>query len=124
MGKIERFEQLVAWQKAHALVLEVYRISKQFPDDERFGIISQLRRAAVSVPANIAEGFKRRSKPEKCRFYNIAEGSLEETRCYLDSAIVRAPRASRQVLRQGGEPISAQAYLRYGEHEIGDANAA
>ncbi len=83
MMKVERFDQLVAWQKAHALVLDVYRISKQFQNDEHFGLTSQLRRAAVSIPANIAEGFKRRSKPEKCRFYNIAEASLEETRYYF-----------------------------------------
>jgi four helix bundle protein len=81
--KIERFEQLIAWQKSHELVLEVYRISKQFPSDERFGLTSQLRRAAVSIPANIAEGFKRRSQPEKCRFYNIAEAPLEEARYYF-----------------------------------------
>jgi len=83
VAKIERFEQLVAWQKAHALVLEVYRITKRFPTDERFGLTSQARRASVSVSANVAEGFKRRSKPEKCRFYNVAEASLEEARYYF-----------------------------------------
>jgi four helix bundle protein len=83
MATIERFEQLVAWQKAHALVLDVYRLSRVFPREELYGITRQLRRAAVSVPANIAEGFKRQSRSEKVRFYNISEASLEEARYYL-----------------------------------------
>ena len=77
------FEQLEVWKKAHALVLKVYRMSAAFPSDERFGLTSQLRRAMVSVPANIAEGFIKRSKSDKARFYNIAEGSLEECRYYF-----------------------------------------
>ena len=71
------------WQKAHALVLEVYRITENFPERERFGITSQLRRAAVSVPANIAEGFGRRGTRELLQFLAIANGSLEETRYFL-----------------------------------------
>jgi len=71
------------WQKAHAFVLEGYRYSRTFPKSETYGLVSQFRRAAVSVPANIAEGFKRRSKPDKIRFMNIAQGSLEEVRYYL-----------------------------------------
>jgi four helix bundle protein len=77
------FEELEVWKKAHALVLEVYKMSASFPSDERFGLTSQLRRAAVSVPANIAEGFIKRGKSDKARFYNIAEGSLEECRYYF-----------------------------------------
>ena len=77
------FEDLLVWQKAHALVLNVYKMSKGFPKDETYGLRSQLRRAAVSVPANIAEGFKRRKKPDKARALNIAEGSLEEARYLL-----------------------------------------
>jgi four helix bundle protein len=77
------FEQLEVWKKAHALVLKVYKMSGAFPSDERFGLTSQLRRAIVSVPANIAEGFIKRSKSDKARFYNIAEGSLEECRYYF-----------------------------------------
>jgi four helix bundle protein len=79
----KKFEDLVVWQKAHAFVLGLYRYSAQFPKNEMYGLISQIRRAAVSVPANIAEGFKRRQKPEKLRFLNIAQGSLEETRYFL-----------------------------------------
>ncbi len=79
----KRFEDLIVWQKAHALVLAVYHYSGGFPKSEVYGLASQLRRAAVSVPADIAEGFKRRKKPEKLRFLNIAQGSLEEARYFL-----------------------------------------
>jgi four helix bundle protein len=82
-GKIVRFEQLNVWQEAHQLVLQIYGITKQFPTEEKFGLVSQMRRAAVSVPANIAEGFKRRGEKDKIRFYNIAEASLEEVKYYL-----------------------------------------
>jgi four helix bundle protein len=77
------FEDLIVWQKSHALVLSVYRITKSFPDDEMFVLTQQLRRAAVSVPANIAEGFKRRSRVDKARLMNVAQSSLEEARYYL-----------------------------------------
>ena len=81
--KLERFEDLVVWQRAHELTLAVYRMTSCFPGEERFGLVSQMRRAAVSVPANIAEGFKKRSRPDKVRFYNISQDSLEELRYYL-----------------------------------------
>ena len=77
------FEDLIVWQKAHGMVLGVYRSSGEFPKHETYGLTSQLRRAAVSVPANIAEGFKKRSKNDKLRILNIAQGSLEEVRYYL-----------------------------------------
>jgi four helix bundle protein len=77
------FEQLEVWKKAHSLMLKTYRLTGKFPSDERFGLTSQLRRAMVSVPANIAEGFIKRGKADKARFYNIAEGSLEECRYYF-----------------------------------------
>lgn len=81
--KARKFEDLVVWQKAHQLVIKIYRLNKTFPKDEIFGLTSQLRRAAVSVPANIVEGFKRVSLADKLRFYNIAQGSLEEVRYYI-----------------------------------------
>ena len=81
--KAKTFEDLVVWQKAHQLVIQIYRLSKGLPKDEVFGLTSQIRRAAVSVPANISEGFKRVSKADKLRMYNIAQGSLEEARYYL-----------------------------------------
>ena len=77
------FKELIVWQKAHQFVLEIYRFTREFPTDERFGLSSQTQRAAVSVPANIAEGFKKTGKTDKLRFYNIAQGSLEECRYYL-----------------------------------------
>jgi four helix bundle protein len=77
------FTDLIVWQKSHQFVLAVYKLTDNFPTHEAFGLTSQLRRAAVSIPANIAEGFKRRSKQEKKRFLNIAQASLEECRYYL-----------------------------------------
>ena len=77
------FQELIVWQKAHNLVLMIYRLSGTFPQKEIYGITSQMRRAAVSVPANIAEGFKKRSHADKARFINIAQGSLEECRYHL-----------------------------------------
>ncbi|MBT3390021.1 MAG: four helix bundle protein [Anaerolineae bacterium] len=83
MDQIRSFRDLEVWQRAHQLVLAVYRMTKDFPSDERYGLVSQMRRAAVSVPANIAEGFKRRGKGEKVRFYNIGEASLEELKYFF-----------------------------------------
>ncbi|MCB0167104.1 MAG: four helix bundle protein [Anaerolineae bacterium] len=83
MGKILHFQQLEVWQEAHKLTLLVYKITKAFPSEEKFGLVSQMRRAAVSIPANIVEGFKRRSPRDKLRFYNIAEGSLEEVKYFF-----------------------------------------
>lgn len=77
------FRDLTVWQKAHRYVLAVYSITEGFPKHETYGLVSQMRRAAVSIPANIAEGFRRRKKPDKARFMNIAESSLEESRYYL-----------------------------------------
>jgi four helix bundle protein len=80
---IENFEQLDVWQVAHRLVLQVYRITSTIPSDQRYDLISQMQRAGVSIPANIAEGFKRRGRPDKVHFYNMAQGSLEELRYYF-----------------------------------------
>ena len=80
---ISSFEELEVWQVAHRLVLEVYRVSDGLPSSQKYGLASQMQRAAVSVPANIAEGFKRHSGTEKIRFYNIAQGPLEELRYYF-----------------------------------------
>ena len=68
------FEDLIVWQKAHQWVLSVYRFTESFPKRELFGLTSQLCRAAISIPANIAEGFKKMGKADKARFYNIAQG--------------------------------------------------
>ena len=80
---IERFEQLEVWREAHQVVLEIYKVTSKLPSEEKFGLVSQMRRAAVSVPGNIAEGFKRRGGADKKHFYNIAQSSLEDLRYYL-----------------------------------------
>jgi four helix bundle protein len=77
------FQDLVVWQKAHQFVLAVYGYSSKFPKTETYGLVTQLRRASVSIAANIAEGFKRAGRADKARMLNIAEGSLEECRYYL-----------------------------------------
>jgi four helix bundle protein len=77
------FEDLVIWQKSHQIALRVYRLTTGFPKTEVYGLTSQMRRAAVSVAANIAEGFKRRQRLDKARVMNIAEASLEELRYYF-----------------------------------------
>ena len=87
MGEKQRpaatFRDLVVWQKAHKYVLAVYEFTKAFPRHETFGLSSQMRRAAVSIAANIVEGFRKRGRADKVRFMNIAEGSIEESRYYL-----------------------------------------
>lgn len=80
--KIKCFTGLIVWEKAHKLVLNVYCNTRHFPDDERFGLIAQLRRSSSSICANIAEGYKKSTK-EFVRYLAIAEGSLEESKYHL-----------------------------------------
>ena len=82
-GPARSFEDLFVWQRAHQFVIAVYGATRDFPPDELYGLTSQFRRAAVSITANIAEGFKRRGVADKLRFLNIAESSLEECRYYI-----------------------------------------
>ena len=77
------FKDIIAWQKSYEFVLLVYKATKKFPDFEKHGLSSQFQRAAVSIVANIAEGSKKLSKADKLRMMNIAQGSLEECRCYV-----------------------------------------
>lgn len=79
----QTFEDLKVWKKAHNLVLNVYTATKCFPKSELFGLTSQIQRAMISVPANIAEGFKKSGKKDKARYLNIAQGSLEEVKYYF-----------------------------------------
>jgi four helix bundle protein len=84
MGEPARsFKDLTVWQKAHSFVVGIYKLTVNFPKAEVYGLTSQIRRAAVSVPANITEGFKKTGKADKIRYYNISQGSLEECRYYL-----------------------------------------
>ncbi len=80
---LKSFRELEVWQKAHALTLEVYCATGCFPRAEQFGIVAQMRRSAMSVPANIAEGFGRHTTKDFLHFLTIANGSLEETRYFL-----------------------------------------
>src|SRR3989344_8747584 len=77
-NKIREFTDLLAWQEAHKLVLQVYKLTTKFPREEIFGLSSQMRRAAISVTSNIAEGFGRHGDKEKVQFYYLAQGSLTE----------------------------------------------
>ena len=77
------FRNLIVWQRAHEFVLKTYDLTKKFPKDEQYCLIPQMRRAAISIPANIAEGFRKRGVSDKNRFFNISQGSLEECRYYL-----------------------------------------
>ena len=77
------FKDLVVWQKAHQLVTGVYAATRQFPKEEVFGLTSQFRRSAVSVAANIAEAFRKKSPQDKIRILNISQGSLSETEYYI-----------------------------------------
>lgn len=80
---IQSYKDIIAWQKAHSLTLMVYKLTEIYPKTEVFGLTSQTRRCAVSVPSNLAEGFKRNHKNDSIHFYNIAQGSLEELRYQL-----------------------------------------
>ena len=81
--KIERFTDLMTWQESHLAVLSIYRITKKFPKDELFGLTSQVRRSAVSITSNIAEGFGRHTFKDKVHFYYQARGSMTELRNQL-----------------------------------------
>ena len=83
MSEIKRFEDLNVWQKSHELVLEVHKVTQQFPTEEKFGLTSQIRRSAVSVAANIAEGSKRQHLKEYILMLHISHGSLAETEYHL-----------------------------------------
>ena len=83
MTESKSFKDLECWQRAHEFVKAVYQVTKRFPEDERYGLTSQFRRAAVSIAANICEGYRKMSKADKLRFMNIAQGSLEECRYYV-----------------------------------------
>ena len=82
-AKAKSFQGLIVWKKAHVFVLAVYTFTRTFPREEQYGLSSQFRRAAISIPANIAEGFKKKGRADKARFFNIAQGSIEECKYFL-----------------------------------------
>jgi four helix bundle protein len=77
-NKSQSFRDVIVWQKAHAFTLALYRATAAFPKHGLFALTSQLRRAAASIPSNFVEGFRKRTAPDKRRFYNIAQGSADE----------------------------------------------
>ncbi len=83
MEKTKSFEELIVWQKAYQFVLNIYKITENFPKHEMYGLTSQLRRSAVSIAANIADGYKKKDYKNKINFLNIAENSLQECKCYI-----------------------------------------
>ncbi len=83
MEKVQNFKELIVWAKSHELTLEIYKVTKGFPSDEKYGMVSQMRRAAYSIPANIIEGHSRKSKNEFLQFLSIAKGSLEELKYFV-----------------------------------------
>ena len=83
MEKTHSFRDLIVWQKAHQFVVAIYNLTKQFPKEEIFALTSQVRRAAVSIAANISEGHKKKTVPNQLNYLNISEGSLEEVKYYL-----------------------------------------
>ena len=99
----DTFTDIKAWQKAHEFVVKVYKTTRIFPDFEKYGLASQFQRAAVSIPANIAEGYRKLSKADKLRFMNIAQGSLEECRYYV-------------ILSKDLEYINTKTYEALNEH--------
>lgn len=111
MKRAETFEDLVVWQKSHRLVLTVYRLTSSFPACEVYGLSVQLRRAAVSGAANIGEGFKKRGKADKLRYFNIAQGSLEEARYYLVLARDLGYTACAMPSIREGRPREARAVV-------------
>ena len=82
-NKIKTFQDLFAWKKGHEMVLEIYQLTKSFPSEEKFGLVSQVRRASVSVTSNLAEGFGRRWRKEKIHFYDTSLASLYEVQNQL-----------------------------------------
>lgn len=82
-GKIQSFTDLVVWQEGHKLVIEIYKVTKLYPKEETYSLVDQMRRAASSVTANIAEGFGRHTYKEKTQFYYMAKGSLSELKNFL-----------------------------------------
>jgi len=83
MDKTHSFKDLIVWQKAHQLVIAIYKTTKLFPKEEVFSLTNQVRRATVSIAANICEGYKKKTIPNQLNYINIAEGSLEEVKYYI-----------------------------------------
>ena len=116
MARIETFEDLIVWQKSHQLVLQIYRITNEFPSEEKFGLISQMRRAQISVPANTAEGFKKRGIRDKKKFYNISQASAEELKYYLilskDLGYIESFTTTRDLINEIGRMLNKLSQMK------------
>ena len=110
--KIRNFTDLEAWKQAHQLALKIYAATEQFPKAEIFGLVSQMRRASISVASNIAEGFSRSTREDKIRFYVMASGSVTELQCQL---II-----SRDLLFLSSDQYSALHPLTVSTHKLLD----
>lgn len=110
MTTVRPHEKLIVWKEAHALCLEIYSQTKEYPTDERFRLVSQMCRSAYSIPMNIAEGNARRSKKEKLRFFEISQGSLEELhyQCLLSKDLAYI---TEEVFQQLDDHIQRISYL-------------
>ena len=113
MGAIS-FMNVPVWATAHQVVLEIYRMTRRYPADERFGLTHQTRTAAVSIPANVAEGFGRRPGKDRARFYTIAKGSTEELRYYLKLGKDLGYLSDVAELEQKLDQVGAQLYTLWG----------
>lgn len=112
MRKIKTFRDIIVWQKSHLLTLEVYKITKDFPAEEKFGLISQMRRADYSIPSNLVEGHSRKSRKEFLQFLSIAKGSLEELKYFvlLSSDLKYIEDETRSELETKTEEVSKILY--------------
>ncbi|HKA37176.1 MAG TPA: four helix bundle protein [Thermoanaerobaculia bacterium] len=120
---MKQFRDLEVWRRSHHLTLRIYRLSASFPGDERFGLMTQLRRSAVSVPSNIAEGAKRQRKQDYARFLNISEGSLAETSYLLLLARdlgYSSPQITEELLTESEEILRMLFSLRKKVEQRGD----
>ncbi len=122
--KARTFQDVILWQKAHKWVLGVYQLTNAFPKEERFGLTAQLRDAATSVPANFAEGFRKKGKADKLRYYNIAQGSLSESHYFLILAKDLAYGDTSELIEQLREvDIMLDAYMKTIERGRGRASS-
>ncbi len=109
--KVKSFVDLDAWKEGHRLVIEIYTLTREFPKEEVFGIVSQMRRCAVSITSNIAEGFSRQSSKEKIQFYRVSLGSLTELQNQLLIARDVGYLASSAFKKQADQTVKVQKII-------------
>jgi four helix bundle protein len=111
-GEINSFRDLIVWQKSMQLVVGIYEITKKMPIEEKYGLTNQLRRAVVSVPSNIAEGWGRKSRGHYIQFLRIASGSLCETDTQLELAVRLSYFQEKDVVSLKGQLLEMEKMLR------------